>query len=148
MRLVKIVLVATGLGLAIQLAEAKEVKDSCGVFLVLNGQNMLLLKGDPMPRGCWDPTTSTTPITRKVAPMELQTGDRLLAGDRILGHIDYRPRGDRTIEWEVVNPPYMKGGDSTLVRALLQRVGHPEATATLFAGANENLSIYRSSEKE
>jgi hypothetical protein len=93
--------------------------------------------GDPTSPECRSPAASVVITTRKVIPMELQAGDRIM--------VDYV---GKAIDWEVAERPYMKDGDGALVRARLRRVGHPDATATLFADANESLSIYRSSEKE
>jgi len=70
--------------------------------------------------------------TRRVLPMELRIGDRLI---------------DKSGEWEVIGPLYRSpGGKSAAAR--LRKVGQPDLTAIRTWGAHERIAVRRATAEE
>ena len=68
-----------------------------------------------------------TPAERRVLPMELQIGDRLV---------------DKTGEWEVIGRPYTtNAGKDARVRVL--RIGQPDVTEIRIWRAHERVAVRR-----
>jgi len=67
------------------------------------------------------------PATRRLLPMELRIGDRLI---------------DETGEWEVIGRPYTTAGGKN-ARVRVQRVGEPAVTALRTWGAHERIAVRR-----
>ena len=72
------------------------------------------------------------PATRRVLPMELRIGDRLI---------------DETGEWEVVGRPYTTAGGKN-ARVRVQRVGQPAVSELRTWGAHERISVRRVTTEE
>ena len=70
--------------------------------------------------------------TRRVLPMELRIGDRLI---------------DKSEEWEVIGPLYgSPGGKNGAAR--LRKVGQPDLTAIRTWGAHERIAVRRATAEE
>ena len=67
------------------------------------------------------------PATRRVLPMELRIGDRLV---------------DETGEWEVVGPLYTSPGGKN-AGARVRKVSQPDVTAIRTWGAHERINVKR-----
>ena len=65
--------------------------------------------------------------TRRVLPMELRIGDRLI---------------DKSGEWEVIGPLYRSPGGKNAA-ARLRKVGQPDLTAIRTWGAHERIAVRR-----
>jgi hypothetical protein len=72
------------------------------------------------------------PTERRVLPMQLQIGDRLV---------------DETGEWEVIGRPYTTAGGKT-ARDRVQRVGKPGSTEIRIRRAHERVSVKRTTAEE
>ncbi len=72
------------------------------------------------------------PATRRVLPMELRIGDRLI---------------DETREWEVIGPLYTSPGGKN-AGARMRRVGRPDVTAIRTWGAHERIAVKRATSEE
>ena len=72
------------------------------------------------------------PATRRVLPMELRIGDRLI---------------DKSGEWEVIGPLYRSPGGKNAA-ARLRKVGQPDLTAIRTWGAHEHIAVRRASAEE
>jgi len=73
-----------------------------------------------------------TPDERRVLPMQLQIGDRLV---------------DETGEWEVIGRPYTTTGGK-YARVRVQRVGEPYDHHLRTWGAHERISVKRARAEE
>jgi len=67
------------------------------------------------------------PAKRRVLPMELRIGDRLI---------------DQSGEWEVIGPLYRSSGGKNAA-ARLRKVGQPDLTAIRTWGAHERIAVRR-----
>ncbi len=75
---------------------------------------------------------ASAPAERRVLPMELQIGDRLV---------------DETGEWEVIGRPYTTAGGKT-AHVRVQRVGQPDVTDLRTWGAHERIAVRRATAEE
>ena len=71
---------------------------------------------------------AAAPPTKRILPMELQLGDRIV---------------DETGEWEVIGRPYTTAGGKR-ARVRVQRVGRPAVTELRTCGAHERIGVKRS----
>ena len=69
----------------------------------------------------------TPPATRRVLPMELLIGDRLV---------------DETGQWEVVGRPYTSNAGKN-ARVRVKRADQPDVTETKLWGAHERIAVKR-----
>ena len=72
------------------------------------------------------------PAKRRVLPMELRIGDRLI---------------DKSGEWEVIGPLYRSSGGKNAA-ARLRKVGQPDLTAIRTWGAHERIAVRRVTAEE
>jgi hypothetical protein len=72
------------------------------------------------------------PAERRILPMELQVGDRLV---------------DETGEWEVIGPPYTTAGGKD-ARVRVQRTGEPGGIEIRIWRAHERVSVKRATAEE
>src|SRR5262249_54514722 len=82
------------------------------------------LDGQAMSR---EETRARAAPTRRILPMELRVGDRLI---------------DETGEWEIVGRPYTTAGGKN-ARVRVQRVGEPNNHHLRTWGAHERISVKR-----
>jgi hypothetical protein len=73
-----------------------------------------------------------TPAERRVLPMELQIGDRLV---------------DETGEWEVIGRPYTTNAGKD-ARVRVQRVGQPGVTEIRIWRAHERVTVKRATAED
>jgi len=70
---------------------------------------------------------AAAPVTKRVLPMELQVGDRLVG---------------ETAEWEVTGRPFMTAGGKT-AHARVKKVDQPDVTEIRSWGAYERVAVRR-----
>jgi hypothetical protein len=74
----------------------------------------------------------SAPTERRILPMQLQIGDRLI---------------DETGDWEVIGRPYTTAGGKD-ARVRVRRVGKPDGTEIRVWRAHERVSVKRTTAEE